>query len=399
MVRELTDEIECPECRDTISVDDAHHVPFIDKLVNGLNGECCRKADIGLLIHTYKGVYADNAQGDMSDVPPVSSSTSPSPDFADIISEAISPDNSDDPDYDPAVDGGISMSGLQDDEQKASEEIDAEQEGQDTEEKGTEEEEGPTEDEDEEGREEEKIAEEEIIRAVSRKRARRDSFDESPTEPPRKRRRRALKFDSISSSTSPVFNKNTNTNTNTNNRKEAAEFEMIHGDADGNVKLMLQINVGEGNYRLKDGIVQCKWKGKRGDISRHDNECPFQVVECPYDSRHKYYRFAESDHLSKCPMKPLQCPYCHGNVDKSLFAVHKRYCHDAPVVCKYKPYGCKMADGHTRRTIKLHYERAAQYHLDKCLEFIGRAVDGDLTEIINMAKKRDSCSKAEDDEW
>eukprot|EP00758_Cryptobia_borreli_P017169 Tbor_TRINITY_DN6166_c3_g1::TRINITY_DN6166_c3_g1_i1::g.21499::m.21499 len=78
---------------------------------------------------------------------------------------------------------------------------------------------------------------------------------------------------------------------------------------------------------------KCGWNGLLSELQHHKDQCPLEVLKCPFNCGETTIRKEYIDHKSKCIKRPEQCEYCNKEFMFQDLSLHVVKCDLRPILC------------------------------------------------------------------
>ena len=111
---------------------------------------------------------------------------------------------------------------------------------------------------------------------------------------------------------------------------------------------------------------KCGISERRKDVQQHmEKECPFRTYQCEHCGTRGKYKDVTTQHYAKCSKYPLRCPKgCPAVVKRADLESHKNDCPLEIVTCPYSSYvGCNTAI--LRKDLDDHLTKCSKQHISE----------------------------------
>lgn len=139
-------------------------------------------------------------------------------------------------------------------------------------------------------------------------------------------------------------------------------------------------------FNLKCKYEKCNFIGVRENVLRHEAECEYQILEC-VDCKCKIEKKMLDIHNEICLEKNMECGYCKKLVKKIDSLKHQKNCDYYLMPCPYKAFGCtgifhkKDLDQHLKEN---YYHYLIHNRMLFYTDFLLRQEEKTLVNVNNM---------------
>ena len=167
------------------------------------------------------------------------------------------------------------------------------------------------------------------------------------------------------------------------------------------------------------GENQCDWVGMHKDLTDHESECPYKIVQCSIPDtemaggscQERFHRCDLPGHQKNCAYQKTRCTICNLEVSKRHIGVHEAHCdarwYQCPacgekvhhkrraqhyqtscsmvaVKCEYAPYGCTVKP--LKKDYMDHLKEAAGAHLQMVMAASGEGYEA----VVQQHQRREA---------
>ena len=120
------------------------------------------------------------------------------------------------------------------------------------------------------------------------------------------------------------------------NKKENCQWKGLIKDIDNHLKINCL------KEKIKCKFKECDFISKREEMSVHEKNCIFRIVNCPSCEIQVCYKKLQ-DHINICPKLKIECiQKCGSELERGNMENHiKNECPNTLFECKFKEFGCQ----------------------------------------------------------